>query len=121
VGRAAHSVKAKFCSECGSQTAASGTPAEYKQVTVLFADVSRVASSTGEVVADARAWIAAERQILPAIAAVGVLRAESVGVEHQRVVPQCRVVVHRVGPDQRPRSGFDPVAVDLDLLYRDPA
>jgi class 3 adenylate cyclase len=33
------SEKAKFCSECGSPVAASGTRAEYKQVTVLFADV----------------------------------------------------------------------------------
>jgi class 3 adenylate cyclase len=31
--------KAKFCDECGSPTAVPGTPAEYKQVTVLFADV----------------------------------------------------------------------------------
>ncbi|OBA70851.1 cyclase [Mycobacterium sp. 1554424.7] len=31
--------KAKFCDECGSPTAVSSTPAEYKQVTVLFADV----------------------------------------------------------------------------------
>ena len=30
---------AKFCDECGSPTAVSSTPAEYKQVTVLFADV----------------------------------------------------------------------------------
>jgi class 3 adenylate cyclase len=30
---------AKFCDECGSPIALSGTPAEYKQVTVLFADV----------------------------------------------------------------------------------
>jgi ribosomal protein L40E len=33
---------AKFCDECGLElrlTAVSGTPAEYKQVTVLFADV----------------------------------------------------------------------------------
>ena len=30
---------AKFCDECGSPTAAADTPAEYKQVTVLFADV----------------------------------------------------------------------------------
>ena len=30
---------AKFCDECGAPIAASGTPAEYKQVTVLFADV----------------------------------------------------------------------------------
>ncbi|OBI94969.1 cyclase [Mycobacterium alsense] len=30
---------AKFCDECGSPTAAPGAPAEYKQVTVLFADV----------------------------------------------------------------------------------
>jgi adenylate cyclase len=29
---------AKFCDECGSPTAVSPTPAEYKQVTVLFAD-----------------------------------------------------------------------------------
>ncbi|ORW41547.1 cyclase [Mycobacterium paraense] len=31
----------KFCMECGSPIAAPGTPAEYKQVTVLFADVVR--------------------------------------------------------------------------------
>src|SRR5271169_2398342 len=30
---------ANFCDECGSPTAVSVTPAEYKQVTVLFADV----------------------------------------------------------------------------------
>ena len=29
---------AKFCDECGSPTRAPPTPAEYKQVTVLFAD-----------------------------------------------------------------------------------
>jgi adenylate cyclase len=32
---------AKFCDECGSPIAVSGPPAEYKQVTVLFADVVR--------------------------------------------------------------------------------
>jgi class 3 adenylate cyclase len=32
---------AKFCDECGAPTAVSGDPAEYKQVTVLFADVVR--------------------------------------------------------------------------------
>src|SRR6201997_3955538 len=32
---------AKFCDECASPTAVSGAPAEYKQVTVLFADVVR--------------------------------------------------------------------------------
>jgi class 3 adenylate cyclase len=31
----------KFCNECGSRIADSGSPAEYKQVTVLFADVVR--------------------------------------------------------------------------------
>jgi class 3 adenylate cyclase len=31
--------KAKFCSECGASVATATTPAEYKQVTVLFADV----------------------------------------------------------------------------------
>jgi class 3 adenylate cyclase len=31
--------KAKFCDECGAPTTASGDSAEYKQVTVLFADV----------------------------------------------------------------------------------
>ena len=33
--------KAKFCDECGAPTAASGDTANYKQVTVLFADVVR--------------------------------------------------------------------------------
>ena len=33
------SATAKFCSECGASTTASTKPAEYKQVTVLFADV----------------------------------------------------------------------------------
>ena len=32
---------ARFCDECGSPLAASGNTAEYKQVTVLFADVVR--------------------------------------------------------------------------------
>src|SRR5262249_49806954 len=31
----------KFCNECGSPIAGPGAPAEYKQVTVLFADVVR--------------------------------------------------------------------------------
>ena len=30
---------AKFCSECGAAVASAAKPAEYKQVTVLFADV----------------------------------------------------------------------------------
>ena len=29
----------KFCNECGAAVATATTPAEYKQVTVLFADV----------------------------------------------------------------------------------
>ena len=33
------STKAKFCNECGAAVATATTPAEYKQVTVLFADV----------------------------------------------------------------------------------
>jgi adenylate cyclase len=33
------SAKAKFCGECGAAVATSTTPAEYKQVTVLFAEV----------------------------------------------------------------------------------
>jgi class 3 adenylate cyclase len=33
------SAKAKFCSECGAAVATATKPAEYKQVTVLFADV----------------------------------------------------------------------------------
>ncbi len=31
--------KAKFCSQCGVAVSAGTKPAEYKQVTVLFADV----------------------------------------------------------------------------------
>ncbi|MGC2675569.1 MAG: adenylate/guanylate cyclase domain-containing protein, partial [Mycobacterium sp.] len=33
--------KAKFCSECGAAVATATRPAEYKQVTVLFADVAQ--------------------------------------------------------------------------------
>jgi class 3 adenylate cyclase len=32
-------LRLKFCDECGSPTAVLHTSAEYKQVTVLFADV----------------------------------------------------------------------------------
>src|SRR3984957_14589068 len=41
---------AKFCSECGAAVSAASKPAEYKQVTVLFADVVRsmdIASAVG--------------------------------------------------------------------------
>ena len=31
--------RSKFCNECGAAVATATTPAEYKQVTVLFADV----------------------------------------------------------------------------------
>ena len=31
--------RTKFCSECGAAVTSAATPAEYKQVTVLFADV----------------------------------------------------------------------------------
>src|SRR5271170_855235 len=31
----------KFCNECGAAVSTAATPAEYKQVTVLFADVVR--------------------------------------------------------------------------------
>src|SRR5947209_14292931 len=37
--RAELQASAKFCSECGTAVSASPQPAEYKQVTVLFADV----------------------------------------------------------------------------------
>jgi class 3 adenylate cyclase len=42
--------KAKFCSQCGAAVSAGTTPAEYKQVTVLFADVAHsmeIASALG--------------------------------------------------------------------------
>ena len=41
---------AKFCDECGTLVTSARTPAEYKQVTVLFADVVRsmdIAASLG--------------------------------------------------------------------------
>src|SRR6202022_5077758 len=41
---------AKFCSECGAAVSAASKPAEYKQVTVLFADVVHsmdIATSVG--------------------------------------------------------------------------
>ena len=44
------SEKAKFCSECGTPVTSATQPAEYKQVTVLFADVVHsmdIASAVG--------------------------------------------------------------------------
>src|SRR6202048_2730811 len=44
------SSSAKFCSECGTAASAASKPAEYKQVTVLFADVVHsmdIAASVG--------------------------------------------------------------------------
>ena len=44
------SLSAKFCSECGAAVSAAAKPAEYKQVTVLFADVVHsmdIATSVG--------------------------------------------------------------------------
>jgi len=41
----------------------------------------------GEVVADAGAWSGAEGKVLPAVPSIGVLRAEPVGVEDQRMIP----------------------------------
>jgi class 3 adenylate cyclase len=44
------SEKAKSCSECGAAVTSAAQPAEYKQVTVLFADVARsmdIASAVG--------------------------------------------------------------------------
>jgi class 3 adenylate cyclase len=43
------SATAKFCSECGSPIGAPGAQAEYKQVTVLFADVVRSMDIAGAV------------------------------------------------------------------------
>jgi class 3 adenylate cyclase len=43
------SATAKFCSECGSSIGVPGTQAEYKQVTVLFADVVRSMDIAGAV------------------------------------------------------------------------
>ena len=74
----------------------------------------------GEVIADAGPRPTAERQVLPAIPALGVFRAESVGVEHQRVVPQGGIAMHGVDPDRHHGAGFDPVAVDVEVLHRHP-
>jgi uncharacterized OB-fold protein len=36
----------KFCNECGAAVAVATTPAEYKQVTVLFAEIPMLAEPT---------------------------------------------------------------------------
>jgi class 3 adenylate cyclase len=46
------SATAKFCSECGSPIKAATTPAEYKQVTVMFADVVHSMDIAGAVGAE---------------------------------------------------------------------
>src|ERR1700757_538663 len=42
----------KFCNECGATVSAASTPAEYKQVTVLFADVVHSMDIAGAVGAE---------------------------------------------------------------------
>jgi adenylate cyclase len=50
----------KFCNECGAAVATATTPAEYKQVTVLFADVLHSMEIAGAVGAERLREIMAE-------------------------------------------------------------
>jgi adenylate cyclase len=47
---------AKFCDECGTAVSAASKPAEYKQVTVLFADVVHSMDIAATVGADPCDW-----------------------------------------------------------------
>src|ERR1700730_4146732 len=44
-----------------------------------------------EVFTDARTWPGGERDELPAVAVHGILRAEPIGIEDQRALPQSRI------------------------------
>ena len=66
---------AKFCYECGAPIEARQSPAEYKQVTVLFADVVR---SMVDLIANERWFDANEKSIQTQNDAVG-LAVQTVG------------------------------------------
>ena len=74
----------------------------------------------GEVVTDARAGACPEGQELPAVPAPRPLGAESVRVEGLRRVPQRRVAVERVDPDDQVGSPFDPESVHHRVAGREP-
>jgi uncharacterized membrane protein YvbJ len=46
---------AKFCSQCGASITTATTPAEYKQVTVLFADTAEIVTYAYDQIEQARA------------------------------------------------------------------
>ena len=70
----------------------------------------------GKVIADTGSWSATKRQVLPTIAALGVFLAESVRIEDQRMVPKAGIAMHGIDAHHHPVAGFDPVAVDVEIL-----
>jgi hypothetical protein len=64
---------------------------------------------------------APERQVVPAVRSLRALLTEPVRVECERVVPQRGITMRGVDRDDGDRAGFQPVAVDLDVLHDRPA
>ena len=62
-----------------------------------------------------------ERKELPAVAGLGVLRAEPVGVEVQRVGPKGRIPVQAHSSHGHQAARLHPVAVDGDVARRQPS
>src|SRR5262249_7020998 len=71
-----------------------------------------------EMVANARPWSPAERQVLPSIESLEVLRAEPLGAESQRVVPKLRITLHGHSPDHEHGAFRHQVAAYFDVPAR---
>src|SRR6202011_1365837 len=73
-----------------------------------------------EVFTDTRTWPAGERDELPAPAVLGFFRAEPVGVEDPRALPERRIAMQGSNPDGHKGARLDPVAVDREVVPRQP-
>ena len=115
---------AKFCDECGSPTAVPGTPAEYKQVTVLFADVvgsmdiaaavgpERLRESMTELVTAAAA-VVADVSVPATLQATIAARIDRLGSAAKHTLAAAAVVGSRFNPDLLAALEVDPVVDEL--------
>ena len=69
---------------------------------------------------NARARPTAKRNILPAVAALRILRAETVRIKTQRVLPQARIPLYRHPAQRQHGAGLNTETVNLDITSGHP-
>src|SRR5208337_1825269 len=68
-------------------------------------------------ITDTGPWPGTERDVLPSVYLADLVRAEPVGIELQRVVPQRRITLHAKDAHQHHAAGLYPVAVDRNVAH----